>query len=117
MSKETLPARVEGHRWLYAMQAEDRDLFKIGVTVNLTTRLAQMQKRRDYIITVAFAFLLPWRQAEFMEGLLHAKLYSILIGFDWFLISGPDLEETMEYHIRIADIRFRRFPELAEAAV
>lgn len=96
----TRPANIIRHEhtratWLYAAQAEDVPLFKIGITVDLAKRLYALRLRRSYAIKIAWAFRLSEQEAAACEGMILARLNKRSVGADWFLISAGDLRTEM----------------------
>lgn len=73
---------------LYFIQAEDTDLFKIGITSNsVESRLSQLRTGSPFPLSVYATVAFPTREeAETMEKLLHAALRRWNTSGEWFLI-------------------------------
>jgi hypothetical protein len=81
---------------LYIITCAELWPVKIGITLNPTTRLSQIQNGNWIKLHIHRIFLFPSNIAYLLEQELHGKLQSKTLSGEWFGVKASEAERVVE---------------------
>lgn len=80
---------------IYLMNSPELGLYKIGITGNLTSRLAQIRSTSAYPIEIISVWETPILVARAFESLIHEKYSCCRTHGEWFKLEPEDVEQML----------------------